>query len=65
MRGKALNVIVFDSNGKFFGQYRTARLCGEALSIHSSSVYRLVKSGEPLKRSGKRNGMTFDTEDDE
>ena len=65
MRGKALNVVVFDSNGKRYGKYRTAKECSKALGIHSSSVYRLVKSGDPLKRARTRNGMTFDSEEED
>ena len=67
MRGKDLNVVVFDLNGKPLGQYRTARECAKEINVHYSTVYRLVKNGNALVRKGNSNGITFDTteEDDE
>lgn len=61
MRGKALNVQVFDFKGRPLGRYRTASECAKDIHVHSSTIYRHVKDGKPLKR----NGMTFDEADEE
>lgn len=65
MRGKALNVVVFDPEGRPLGQYRTADECSKVVNVHPSTIYRLIKNGEALSRKGVAgNGITFDTNEE-
>ena len=58
---KPVTVIVFDFKGRRLGAYPTVRDCGMALGIHYSTIEKLLKNGKALKR----NGMTFDIEEDD
>ena len=59
MRKKPSNsvkIIAFDFKGRPIGTYDSIKECSRVLNINSTTVYRHLKDGNPLKR----NGITFD-----
>ena len=61
MRGKAYNVVMFDFKGRRLPQTRSVKECAREIGVHTSTIYRLLKTGKPLVK----NGMTFDSEEEE